>query len=173
MKDTFYDDIDEDVVVIVDEDDLEEEQYENPLLEQYLLGKKEIKKPKFDEEDEEIPRIKNNNIDILSKYNLDSSIDENYIDKEDIKTKEEYDNPILEQKLLGEKEIKKPKFDEKDEEIPRIENNDIDILSKYNLDSSVDEEYKEITQNNDIENEHELDDAQNILGDNYIDYDDI
>ena len=110
MKDTFYDDIDEDVVVIVDEDDLEEEQYENPLLEQYLLGNKEIKKPKFDEEDEEIPRI---------------------------------------------------------------ENNDIDILSKYNLDSSVDEEYKEITQNNDIENEHELDDAQNILGDNYIDYDDI
>ena len=81
MKDTFYDDIDEDVVVIVDEDDLEEEQYENPLLEQYLLGNKEIKKPKFDEEDEEIPRIENNNIDILSKYNLDSSIDENYIDK--------------------------------------------------------------------------------------------
>ena len=36
MKDTFYDDIDEDVVVIVDEDDLEEEHYENPLLEQYL-----------------------------------------------------------------------------------------------------------------------------------------
>ena len=107
MKDTFYDDIDEDVVVIVDEDDLEEEHYENPLLEQYLLGNKEIKKPKFDEEDEEIPRI---------------------------------------------------------------ENNDIDILSKYNLDSSVDEEYKETTQNNDIENEHELDDAQNILGDNYIDY---
>ena len=173
MKDTFYDDIDEDVVVIVDEDDLEEEQYDNPLLEQYLLGNKEIKKPKFDEEDEEIPRIENNNIDILSKYNLDSSIDENYIDKEDINTIEEYDNPLLEQYLLGKKEIKKPKFDEKDEEIPRIENNDIDILSKYNLDSSVDEEYKEITQNNDIENEHELDDAQNILGDNYIDYDDI
>ena len=173
MKDTFYDDIDEDVVVIVDEDDLEEEQYENPLLEQYLLGNKEIKKPKFDEEDEEIPRIENNNIDILSKYNLDSSIDENYIDKEDINSIEEYDNPLLEQYLLGKKEIKKPKFDEKDEEIPRIENNDIDILSKYNLDSSVDEEYKEITQNNDIENEHELDDAQNILGDNYIDYDDI
>ena len=173
MKDTFYDDIDEDVVVIVDEDDLEEEQYDNPLLEQYLLGNKEIKKPKFDEEDEEIPRIENNNIDILSKYNLDSSIDENYIDKEDINTIEEYDNPLLEQYLLGKKEIKKPKFDEKDEEIPRIENNDIDILSKYNLDSSVDEEYKEITQNNDIENEHELDDAQNILEDNYIDYDDI
>ena len=173
MKDTFYDDIDEDVVVIVDEDDLEEEQYENPLLEQYLLGNKEIKKPKFDEEDEEIPRIENNNIDILSKYNLDSSIDENYIDKEDINSIEEYDNPLLEQYLLGKKEIKKPKFDEKDEEIPRIENNDIDILSKYNLDSSVDEEYKEITQNNDIENEHELDDAQNILEDNYIDYDDI
>ena len=173
MKDTFYDDIDEDVVVIVDEDDLEEEQYDNPLLEQYLLGNKEIKKPKFDEEDEEIPRIENNNIDILSKYNLDSSIDENYIEKEDINTIEEYDNPLLEQYLLGKKEIKKPKFDEKDEEIPRIENNDIDILSKYNLDSSVDEEYKEITQNNDIENEHELDDAQNILGDNYIDYDDI
>ncbi len=173
MKDTFYDDIDEDVVVIVDEDDLEEEQYNNPLLEQYLLGNKEIKKPKFDEEDEEIPRIENNNIDILSKYNLDSSIDENYIDKEDINTIEEYDNPLLEQYLLGNKEIKKQKFDEKDEEIPRIENNDIDILSKYNLDSSVDEEYKEITQNNDIENEHELDDAQNILEDNYIDYDDI
>ena len=173
MKDTFYDDIDEDVVVIVDEDDLEEEQYENPLLEQYLLGNKEIKKPKFDEEDEEIPRIENNNIDVLSKYNLDSSIDENYIDKEDINTIEEYDNPLLEQYLLGKKEIKKPKFDSEDEEIPRIENNDIDILSKYNLDSSVDEEYKEITQNNDIENEHELDDAQNILGDNYIDYDDI
>ena len=173
MKDTFYDDIDEDVVVIVDEDDLEEEQYENPLLEQYLLGNKEIKKPKFDSEDEEIPRIENNNIDILSKYNLDSSIDENYIDKEDINTIEEYDNPLLEQYLLGKKEIKKTKFDEKDEEIPRIENNDIDILSKYNLDSSVDEEYKEITQNNDIENEHELDDAQNILEDNYIDYDDI
>ena len=164
MKDTFYDDIDEDVVVIVDEDDLEEEQYENPLLEQYLLGNKEIRKPKFDEEDEEIPRIENNNIDILSKYNLDSSIDENYIDKEDINTIEEYDNPLLEQYLLGEKEIKKPKFDEKDEEIPRIEDNDIDILSKYNLDSSVDEEYKEITQNNDIEN---------VLEDNYIDYDDI
>ena len=173
MKDTFYDDIDEDVVVIVDEDDLEEEQYDNPLLEQYLLGNKEIKKPKFDEEDEEIPRIENNNIDILSKYNLDSSIDENYIDKEDINTIEEYDNPLLEQYLLGKKEIKKPKFDSEDEEIPRIENNDIDILSKYNLDSSVDEEYKEITQNNDIENEHELDDAQNILEDNYIDYDDI
>ena len=173
MKDTFYDDIDEDVVVIVDEDDLEEEQYDNPLLEQYLLGNKEIKKPKFDEEDEEIPRIENNNIDILSKYNLDSSIDENYIEKEDINTIEEYDNPLLEQYLLGKKEIKKPKFDEEDEEIPRIENNDIDILSKYNLDSSVDEEYKETTQNNDIENEHELDDAQNILGDNYIDYDDI
>ena len=173
MKDTFYDDIDEDVVVIVDEDDFEEEQYENPLLEQYLLGNKEIKKPKFDSEDEEIPRIENNNIDILSKYNLDSSIDENYIEKEDINTIEEYDNPLLEQYLLGKKEIKKPKFDEKDEEIPRIENNDIDILSKYNLDSSVDEEYKEITQNNDIENEHELDDAQNILEDNYIDYDDI
>ena len=173
MKDTFYDDIDEDVVVIVDEDDLEEEQYESPLLEQYLLGNKEIKKPKFDEEDEEIPRIENNNIDILSKYNLDSSIDENYIEKEDINTIEEYDNPLLEQYLLGKKEIKKPKFDEKDEEIPRIENNDINILSKYNLDSSVDEEYKEITQNNDIENEHELDDAQNILEDNYIDYDDI
>ena len=173
MKDTFYDDIDEDVVVIVDEDDLEEEQYENPLLEQYLLGNKEIKKPKFDSEDEEIPRIENNNIDILSKYNLDSSIDENYIEKEDINTIEEYDNPLLEQYLLGKKEIKKPKLDEEDEEIPRIENNDIDILSKYNLDSSVDEEYKEITQNNDIENEHELDDAQNILEDNYIDYDDI
>ena len=173
MKDTFYDDIDEDVVVIVDEDDLEEEQYENPLLEQYLLGNKEIKKPKFDEEDEEIPRIENNNIDILSKYNLDSSIDENYIEKEDINTIEEYDNPLLEQYLLGKKEIKKPKFDEEDEEIPRIENNNIDILSKYNLDSSVDEEYKKITQNNDIENEHELDDAQNILEDNYIDYDDI
>ena len=173
MKDTFYDDIDEDVVVIVDEDDLEEEQYDNPLLEQYLLGNKEIKKPKFDEEDEEIPRIENNNIDILSKYNLDSSIDENYIDKEDINTIEEYDNPLLEQYLLGKKEIKKPKFEVKDEEIPRIENNDIDILSKYNLDSSVDEEYKETTQNNDIENEHELDDAQNILEDNYIDYDDI
>ena len=173
MKDTFYDDIDEDVVVIVDEDDLEEEQYENPLLEQYLLGNKEIKKPKFDEEDEEIPRIENNNIDILSKYNLDSSIDENYIEKEDINTIEEYDNPLLEQYLLGKKEIKKPKFDEEDEEIPRLENNDIDILSKYNLDSSVDEEYKKITQNNDIENEHELDDAQNILEDNYIDYDDI
>ena len=173
MKDTFYDDIDEDVVVIVDEDDLEEEQYDNPLLEQYLLGNKEIKKPKFDEEDEEIPRIENNNIDILSKYNLDSSIDENYIEKEDINTIEEYDNPLLEQYLLGKKEIKKPKFDEEDEEIPRIENNDIDILSKYNLGSSVDEEYKEITQNNDIENEHELDDAQNILEDNYIDYDDI
>ena len=173
MKDTFYDDIDEDVVVIVDEDDFEEEQYENPLLEQYLLGNKEIKKPKFDSEDEEIPRIENNNIDILSKYNLDSSIDENYIDKEDINTVEEYDNPLLEQYLLGKKEIIKPKFNEEDEEIPRIENNDIDNLSKYNLDSSVDEEYKEITQNNDIENEHELDDAQNILGDNYIDYDDI
>ena len=173
MKDTFYDDIDEDVVVIVDEDDLEEEQYENPLLEQYLLGNKEIKKPKFDEEDEEIPRIENNNIDILSKYNLDSSIDENYIDKEDINSIEEYDNPLLEQYLLGKKEIKKPKFDEKDEEIPRIENNDIDILSKYNLDSSVDEEYKEITQNNDIENEHELGAVENILEDNYIDYDDI
>ena len=173
MKDTFYDDIDEDVVVIVDEDDLEEEQYDNPLLEQYLLANKEIKKPKFDEEYEEIPRIENNNIDILSKYNLDSSIDENYIEKEDINTIEEYDNPLLEQYLLGKKEIKKPKFDEEDEEIPRIENNDIDILSKYNLDSSVDEEYKETTQNNDIENEHELDDAQNILGDNYIDYDDI
>ena len=170
MKDTFYDDIDEDVVVIVDEDDLEEEQYENPLLEQYLLGNKEIKKPKFDEEDEEIPRIENNNIDILSKYNLDSSIDENYIDKEDINSIEEYDNPLLEQYLLGNKEIKKQKFDEENEEIPRIENNDIDILSKYNLDTSVDEEYKELTQNNDIENEHELDDAQNILGDNYIDY---
>ena len=173
MKDTFYDDIDEDVVVIVDEDDFEEEQYENPLLEQYLLGNKEIKKPKFDSEDEEIPRIENNNIDILSKYNLDSSIDENYIDKEDINTVEEYDNPLLEQYLLGKKEIIKPKFNEEDEEIPRIENNDTDNLSKYNLDSSVDEEYKEITQNNDIENEHELDDAQNILGDNYIDYDDI
>lgn len=173
MKDTFYDDIDEDVVVIVDEDDFEEEQYENPLLEQYLLGNKEIKKPKFDEENEEIPRIENNNIDILSKYNLDSSIDENYIDKEDINTIEEYDNPLLEQYLLGKKEIIKPKFNEEDEEIPRIENNDTDNLSKYNLDSSVDEEYKEITQNNDIENEHELDDAQNILGDNYIDYDDI
>ena len=173
MKDTFYDDIDEDVVVIVDEDDFEEEQYENPLLEQYLLGNKEIKKPKFDSEDEEIPRIENNNIDILSKYNLDSSIDENYIDKEDINTVEEYDNPLLEQYLLGKKEIIKPKFNEEDEEIPRIENNDIDNLSKYNLDLSVDEEYKEITQNNDIENEHELDDAQNILGDNYIDYDDI
>ena len=173
MKDTFYDDIDEDVVVIVDEDDLEEEQYDNPLLEQYLLGNKEIKKPEFDEENEEIPRIENNNIDILSKYNLDSSIDENYIDKEDINTIEEYDNPLLEQYLLGKKEIKKPKFDSEDEEISRIENNDIDNLSKYNLDSSVDEEYKEITQNNDIENEHELDDAQNILGDNYIDYDDI
>ena len=173
MKDTFYDDIDEDVVVIVDEDDLEEEQYENPLLEQYLLGNKEIKKPKFDSEDKEIPRIENNNIDILSKYNLDSSIDENYIEKEDINTIEEYDNPLLEQYLLGKKEIKKPKFDEEDEEIPRLENNDIDILSKYNLDSSVDEEYKKITQNNDIENEHELDDAQNILEDNYIDYDDI
>ena len=36
MKDTFYDDIDEDVVVIVDKDDLEKEQYNNPLLEQYL-----------------------------------------------------------------------------------------------------------------------------------------
>ncbi|MDD6388314.1 MAG: hypothetical protein PUA68_04545 [Bacilli bacterium] len=164
MKDTFYDDIDEDVVVIVDEHDLEEEQYENPLLEQYLLGNKEIKKPKFDKEDEEIPRIENNNIDILSKYNLDSSIDENYIDKEDINTIEEYDNPLLEQYLLGKKEIKKPKFDEEDEEISRIENNDIDILSKYNLDSSVDEVYKETTQNNDIEN---------ILADNYIDYDDI
>ena len=173
MKDTFYDDIDEDVVVIVDEDDFEEEQYENPLLEQYLLGNKEIKKPKFDEEDEEIPRIENNNIDILSKYNLDSSIDENYIDKEDINTVEEYDNPLLEQYLLGKKEIIKPKFNEEDEEIPRIENNDIDNLSKYNLDSSVDEEYKETTQNNDIENEHELDNTQNILGDNYIDYDDI
>ena len=173
MKDTFYDDIDEDVVVIVDEDDLEEEQYENPLLEQYLLGNKEIKKPKFDSEDEEIPRIENNNIDILSKYNLDSSIDENYIDKEDINTVEEYDNPLLEQYLLGKKEIIKPKFNEEDEEIPRIENNDIDNLSKYNLDSSVDEEYKETTQNNDIENEHELDNTQNILGDNYIDYDDI
>lgn len=164
MKDTFYDDIDEDVVVIVDEDDFEEEQYENPLLEQYLLGNKEIKKPKFDEENEEIPRIENNNIDILSKYNLDSSIDENYIDKEYINTIEEYDNPLLEQYLLGKKEIIKPKFDEEDEEIPRIENNDIDILSKYNLDSSVDEVYKETTQNNDIEN---------ILADNYIDYDDI
>ena len=173
MKDTFYDDIDEDVVVIVDEDDFEEEQYENPLLEQYLLGNKEIKKPKFDSEDEEIPRIENNNIDILSKYNLDSSIDENYIDKEDINTVEEYDNPLLEQYLLGKKEIIKPKFNEEDEEIPRIENNDIDNLSKYNLDLSVDEEYKETTQNNDIENEHELDNTQNILGDNYIDYDDI
>ena len=173
MKDTFYDDIDEDVVVIVDEDDFEEEQYENPLLEQYLLGNKEIKKPKFDSEDEEIPRIENNNIDILSKYNLDSSIDENYIDKEDINTIEEYDNPLLEQYLLGKKEIIKPKFNEEDEEIPRIENNDIDNLSKYNLDLSVDEEYKETTQNNDIENEHELDNTQNILGDNYIDYDDI
>ena len=173
MKDTFYDDIDEDVVVIVDEDDFEEEQYENPLLEQYLLGNKEIKKPKFDSEDEEIPRIENNNIDILSKYNLDSSIDENYIDKEDINTVEEYDNPLLEQYLLGKKEIIKPKFNEEDEEIPRIENNYIDNLSKYNLDLSVDEEYKETTQNNDIENEHELDNTQNILGDNYIDYDDI
>lgn len=173
MKDTFYDDIDEDVVVIVDEDDFEEEQYENPLLEQYLLGNKEIKKPKFDEENEEIPRIENNNIDILSKYNLDSSIDENYIDKEDINTIEEYDNPLLEEYLLGKKEIKKPKFDSEDEEIPRIENNDIDNLSKYNLDSSVDEEYKETTQNNDIENEHELGAVENILGDNYIDYDDI
>ena len=43
MKDTFYDDIDEDVVVIVDEDDLEEELYVNPLLDQYLLGNKVIK----------------------------------------------------------------------------------------------------------------------------------
>ena len=115
MEDTFYDDIDEDVVVIVDEDDLEEEQYDNPLLEQYLLGNKEIKKPKFDEEDEEISKIEDNNIDTLSKYNLDSSIDENYVSKEVTQTKEEYDNPLLEKYLLGNKEIVKAKFDEDNE----------------------------------------------------------
>lgn len=177
MEDTFYDDIDEDVVVIVDEDDLEEEQYDNPLLEQYLLGNKEIKKPKFDEEDEEISRIENNNIDTLSKYNLDSSIDENYVSKEVTKTVEEYDNPLLEKYLLGNQEIVESKFEEEDEEISNIVDNNTDILSEYNLDSSVDDNYvddkKESTQNNVVENEQEFNDIENIFKDNYIDYDDI